>query len=141
MTEKLCWIEDEFVDFKTHVHHITKAGYKVDNLSSFAQAKKKFDDQEGQDWPYILTIFDINLRPAPGETLTEEQARVAGVDLLVLFRAKFPKKECIVVSNILDVLEEADKQKIKGIRCIDKLDLRIHTIPDILNKLSASHST
>jgi hypothetical protein len=141
MTQKLksiAWIEDEAEAFATYVFHLSRYGLTIKFFKTVAEALAEFAKHEEGQWPYQLTIFDIYLSPGWNEDFTEAEAAEAGATLVLRFREKFPNEHVLVLTNASSMLEPGEREKLKNEKTMDKVDLKIRTLPNYFFKLEGS---
>ena len=134
---RILWIDDEMFLFRTFIYHLEReANCKVDGVETVTKALATITSNRGA-WPYLLTILDINIRPAQHEDTTEGDAETAGLDILKQLREHQPDAEILLLSGVFERLDEQHLRELEGVPRIDKATLLIETLPTYVNRLKS----
>ncbi len=134
MIKQLLWIDDEIRLFRAYIWRLEKGGeFKVVGVKTVTDALSLIT--KAGEWPFELTIIDINLKPGLRELMTESEAETAGLRLLEELKSHHRDAKLLILTGTYDRLDAISRKKVENIPRIDKANLSIDTLPEYLMKL------
>lgn len=104
-------------------------GHMVTKVETVREAENAL---EVDQWPYGLLILDVQIRPAGGELMTEEESLIAGLKLYRRFRERHKLARVLILTNNAHRVPTDIWSKDPNTRLEDKVDVAGRKLLDVI---------